>query len=82
MSEERAGAAAPSRRAIDLVAAYGVAQWNVVQASLMKLDAAQFAEAKTRQVAAYEALMAYIAGLEAQRRAPTAPAAPHQAPGA
>ena len=56
----------PSRHAIDLVAAYGVAQWNVVQASFMKLDAAQFAEAKARQVAAYEALMTYIAGLERQ----------------
>ena len=54
----------PSRRAIDLVAAYGVAQWNVVQASFLKLDAAQFAEAKARQVAAYNALMGYIAELE------------------
>ena len=66
MSEERAAAPAPSRRAIDLVAAYGVAQWNVVQASLMKLDAAQCAEAKARQVKAYEALMRYIAELERQ----------------
>ena len=64
MSGERAATPAPSRRAIDLVAAYGVAQWNVVQASLMKLDAAHFAEAKARQVAAYEALMRYIAELE------------------
>ena len=57
----------PSRRAIDLVAAYGVAQWNVVQASFMQLGGEQFAEAKARQVAAYEALMRYIAELEGRR---------------
>ena len=67
MSEERPAKPAPSRRAIDLVAAYGVAQWNVVQASLMQLGDAQFAEAKARQVAAYDALMHYIAELEQRR---------------
>lgn len=75
MSEERPPAPAPppatkpapSRRAIDLVAAYGVAQWNVVQASFMQLGGEQFAEAKARQVAAYEALMRYIAELEGTR---------------
>jgi hypothetical protein len=57
-------AVAPSRRAIDLVAAYGVAQWNVVQARVVNASAEQFREAKERQVAAYEALMSYIAALE------------------
>ena len=55
---------APSRRAVDLVAAYGVAQWNVVQARVLNVSAEQFREAKDRQVAAYRALMAYIAALE------------------
>jgi hypothetical protein len=48
-------------------AAYGVAQWNVVQARLMQLGDAHVAEAKARQVAAYEALMSYIAALEQRR---------------
>ena len=60
-------ALAPSRRAIDLVAAYGVAQWNVVQARVLNVTEEQFREAKDRQVAAYRALMAYIAGLEQGR---------------
>ena len=55
---------APSRRAVDLVAAYGVAQWNVVQARVVHASDEQFREAKERQVAAYRALMAYIAELE------------------
>ena len=57
-------AVAPSRRAIELVAAYGVAQWNVVQARVVNVSDAQFREAKERQVAAYRALMEYIAALE------------------
>jgi len=68
VSEERPRESpAPSRRAIELVAAYGVAQWNVVQANLMQLGDAHVAEAKARQVAAYDALMSYIAALEQQR---------------
>ena len=55
-----------SRRAIDLVAAYGVAQWNVVQVKLMGGADADFRLAKERQIAAYGALMAYIAELEAR----------------
>jgi hypothetical protein len=53
-----------SRMAIDLVAAYGLAQWNVVQARLMDVGADQVRIAKERQVAAYGALMEYIAALE------------------
>jgi hypothetical protein len=47
------------------VSAYGVAQWNVVQVKLMGGAAADFHVAKERQVAAYGALMTYIAELEA-----------------
>jgi hypothetical protein len=54
----------PSRRAVDLVAAYGVAQWNVVQVKMMGGAEADFRRAKERQVEAYGALMAYIAELE------------------
>ena len=61
---------APSRRAIDLVAAYGVAQWNVVQARVANASDEQFREAKSRQVAAYWALMEYIAGLERREDEP------------
>jgi hypothetical protein len=53
-----------SRTAIDLVAAYGLAQWNVVQARLLDVGADQVRIAKERQVAAYGALMEYIARLE------------------
>ena len=68
VSEERPRESlAPSRRAIELVAAYGVAQWNVVQVNLMQLGDAHVSEAKARQVAAYGALMSYIAALEQRR---------------
>ena len=58
---------AASRRAIELVSAYGVAQWNVVQAHMLGGMDEQFREAKARQVAAYHALMEYIAALEQRR---------------
>jgi hypothetical protein len=57
-------APAPSRRTIDLVVAYGVAQWKVVQAWVVNVSDEQFREAKERQVAAYRALMEYIGRLE------------------
>jgi hypothetical protein len=46
------------------VAAYGVAQWNVVQANFVAGAGEELRTAKERQVAAYGALMAYIAELE------------------
>jgi len=61
---EGAAAPQPSRTAIDLVAAYGVAQWNVVQANFITGAGEELRTAKERQVAAYGALMTYIAELE------------------
>jgi hypothetical protein len=53
-----------SRRALDLVAAFGLAQRNVTLTMSDPALAGQVAAAKTEQVRAYHALLAYVAALE------------------
>ena len=56
--------AAVSRRALDLVAAFGLAQRNVTLTMSDSALSAQVAAAKAEQVRAYHALLAYVAELE------------------
>jgi hypothetical protein len=53
-----------SRRALDLVAAFGLAQRNVTMTMSDPALAGQVAAAKAEQVRAYHALLAYVAELE------------------
>lgn len=53
-----------SRRALDLVAAFGLAQRNVTMTMADPALAEQLAAAKAEQVRAYHALLAYVAELE------------------
>ena len=53
-----------SRRALDLVAAFGLAQRNVTMTMSDPGLAGQVAAAKAEQVRAYHALLAYVAQLE------------------
>ena len=53
-----------SRRALDLVAAFGLAQRNVTMTMSDPALVGQAAAAKAEQVRAYHALLAYVAELE------------------
>ena len=60
----RALPAVVSRRALDLVAAFGVAQRNVTMTMSDPALAGQAAAAKAEHVKAYHALLTYLAELE------------------
>ena len=57
-----------SRRALDLVAAFGLAQRNVTLTISDPALAGQLERAKAEQVRAYHALLAYVAELEGRPR--------------